>query len=307
MNTFYKTIKNFTFFKDIQLVSLFFAVFFIGLSFFLNDISLFWSSHTTQSSNISLMVDVSKSMEAFDVSYNGQYTSRIDLVKWTIQKMISEFPNHAYALSIFAWESQRILPFTTDKDIFATFLSGISYKDISKQGTNIVAALRDGLWAFTSDIPWWALVVFTDGWDENMSTSELASLRDALETKHIELFIVGVWTKEGAYIPTGRDAFWEVTYKMYQWQRVVTKLSSENLRTLASQLNGTYKEISNSSEISSLLSKLKNVKIPSWEREINNSNGEESWISLLCIAIAFFFFLVFLTFYIFPYRVWVKK
>jgi hypothetical protein len=246
-------------------------------------------------------------MEAFDVNYNRQYTSRIDFVKWTIQKMISEFPNHAYALSIFAWESQRVLPFTDDKDIFATFLSSISYKDISKQGTNIIAALHDGLWAFSEDMPWWALIVFTDGWDENISTSELASLRDALETKHIELFIVWVWTKEGAYIPTGRDAFWELTYKIYQWQRVITKLSSENLRTLASGLNATYKEISDISDVSSLLSKIKNTPLPSWERKIENSDRETSWISLLCIVIAFFFFVVFLSFYIFPYRIWVKK
>jgi len=41
-----------------------------------------------------------------------------------------------------------VLPFTSDINLLATFLAGVDSRNITKQGTNIPAALSDGISSF---------------------------------------------------------------------------------------------------------------------------------------------------------------
>lgn len=266
---------------------------------------LLWSQSTSFDGNISFVVDVSKSMLSEDISsWNGE-NSRLSTAEETIQYILSELPNFSYGLSVFAGEALRILPFTQDKDIFLTFLSGISSESVSVQWTDLSKALVAWIEAFTLDEAkkWWTLVLFTDGWDEVVDSSTLGEIKKLLRQKHIELLVVGVGSEEGSYIPVGTDAFGEPVYKMYNWQRVVSKLDASGLRNLASSLWWTYTQVWSSSDEKKILSFLKGNRGNS---SPSLSYGNTSSV-LPQVMLSFLFFCVFVWFYLVAWRVWVRK
>lgn len=77
------------------------------------------------------MLDVSKSMNVFDVRFQDDLVSRLDASKKMISDFISYHPENRYALTIFAGESERLLPFTSDAATYLTILSGVTNKNIS--------------------------------------------------------------------------------------------------------------------------------------------------------------------------------
>ena len=192
--------------------------------------------------NIAFVLDVSKSMLVRDMWGD----SRLDVAKQKILTTMQKHPGAEFSLSIFAGESQRILPFTRDIWLIVTFLSGISSDNLTEQGTEISLALEDSLASF-GDNKTGILIMLTDGAEESVLLE--SELKDSLWEQQLDIKIVWVGTQDWGNILEGVDPFGRPIYKMFQWQRVVSILNDFWLKILASDLWGKYYDIGDDLDI----------------------------------------------------------
>jgi hypothetical protein len=86
-----------------------------------------------KTSNILFLLDVSKSMNTLDIREKNLITTRLNLAKAAIEKIITTFPRYNYSLIIFAKEAITVMPFTNDLNIFLSFLKNVNYKNLTQQ------------------------------------------------------------------------------------------------------------------------------------------------------------------------------
>ncbi len=207
------------------------SISFLGIFFLL---SLTYKNQVLDAQNsVVFVLDVSQSMQVQDV---GEKT-RLDAAKEKILETLRATAGTQFALTIFAGESMRILPFTTDINLFATFLNGLSQSNLTKQGSRIDLALQDALENFTEDKTG-TIVLLTDGDESEIKIP--STLKDTFSKKNINLIIIGVGTKQGGYIMTG-DVF--SPYKLYKWSPVVAQLNESGLKKISSELWWSYTDI----------------------------------------------------------------
>ncbi len=242
---------------------------------------------TTEWTNIVFVLDVSKSMNALDFSEWNSIFSRLIAAKNFIADFISKNQWNRYSLVVFAWDTQRVLPFTSDAELFVTMLSAIDENNVSKQGTNLVGALKDWFKNFTVDNDFWSLVLISD-WSDEKSIN-LSELRD-LKNDKIKLLVVWVWTTAWANIPIWQDPFWQIMYKTYGGQKVVTKLNESSLKEVANYFSWDYYNLDKLSKTENLESLLKDV---SKKAIITN---KENYVDLTryFVILSFLFFLIYL-------------
>jgi len=205
---------------------------FLGVSY-----TLFWELFSSQGKNagtrqISFILDVSKSMNVVDI----WWVSRLDHSKTLITDIVRDHPGGEFALSIFAGESQRVLPFSTDISLFSTFLWPIDHRNIVQQGSDIWWALRSALLDFNaSDEISGTIVLLSDGSDDYTQIS--SELRKDIWDLWVAVVIIWVGTPQWWYIPT-YNAF--TPYEIYNWERVVSKLNWDSLKNIARSISGKY-------------------------------------------------------------------
>jgi len=232
---------------------------------------IFWvqkSDHIGADNNILFVLDVSQSMNVQDIWWE----SRLESAKAYIRNIIQNEAWYEFALSIFAGESQRVLPFTQNVDLFATILGWLDSQNILEQGTNIEAWLTESIKSFGDDRSGY-IVILTDGDDREINIS--GELRKSLESANIRVKVIWFWTSEGWPIPTG-DIF--SPYKIYQGQRVIVGLNEDELRRLAKSVDGEYASYDSI--------------VPSFE--LGSSNKKliwNSWVLIIFASICWFIFL----------------
>ena len=185
---------------------------------------------------VSIVLDVSKSMNVEDVWSQ----SRLISAKNYIYNLMQNNPGYQYSLTIFAWESQRVLPFTSDINLLATFLAGVDSRNITKQGTNIPAALSDGITSFWEEKTG-VLLLISDG-DESQIELE-KEIREEIKNKNLTSFVIGMWSEQWGYVPSGDMMS---PYEIYNWQRVIASLNKSGLKSLARDISWDYRDIESS-------------------------------------------------------------
>lgn len=219
---------------------------FLSLSIAFLILSL-WSTLLTTDNNwkdsswekLVFVLDVSQSMNVADVE-NG---TRLKKAKNFIYEWLTKYEGYEFALTIFAGESQRVLPFTHDISLVATFVEWLDSSNIIEQWTDINAALETALLSFSEDEVWGSIIILTDGSDDTIHISE--SIRKQIFQDEIQIFFVWIWSEKWAYIPSWD--FFE-PYKIYEGQRVISRLNTLALESLAQELWWEYHE--NISDIS---------------------------------------------------------
>lgn len=184
--------------------------------------------------NIAFVLDVSKSMYVWDMP---EWNSRLTSAKKEIYRIMQEHRGWSYGLTIFAGDSQRVLPFTQDQSLIITFLNGIDHRNVLSQWTRIDLALEDAILNFWEERSW-IIIILTDGDEDLISIS--SDVQKELQAQELQAFIVWVWTSEWWYIPTG-DSF--SPYKLYNGERVVVKLNEDWLKKLAQKIDAQYLNI----------------------------------------------------------------
>lgn len=271
----------------------FYGIIFLIISFIILLFPIFWIkflkniNSKNEWTNIVFVLDVSKSMNALDFSEGREVFSRLIAAKNFIANFINDNQWNKYSLVVFAWDTQRVLPFTQDSDLFATMLSSVDENNVSKQWTNLKDALKDWFKNFTSDNDFWSLVLITDWSDEvNENLNELTDLKN----DKIKLLVVWVWTTAGAYIPIWQDPFWQIVYKTYNGEKVVTKLNENSLKDIATFFSWDYYNLDKLSKTDDLSSLLK------WVAKKSLITKKENYMDLTryFVTISLLFFIIYL-------------
>lgn len=231
-------------YKHISLILL------VSCSFILVFFEFSWiREQNTSSENplwVAFILDVSQSMNTRDVWED----SRLEFAKETVYSLLPSLSGYEVSLQIFAGEFQRILPFTGDFEIVTTMSQSLDYKNVIKQWSDIQTALFETLKSF--DNRSWSIIVFSDGGEDDIElTRELQSLS---KQKNVEIYVVWVGTTQWWYIPT-----WERfnPYKVYNWERVVSRLERENLKKFSRGIGAKYMEDISDIDLGSLSLKWK--------------------------------------------------
>lgn len=252
----------------------------IGASFLCVLIAFVWSFSVeyddlqADSYHTTFVLDVSLSMNTYDG--NEQKQSRLSVAKNAIQDIIKS-STHEFGLTVFSGSPERVIPHTSGRGIFLTFLSWVDRRNVAEGGTNISLAIEEAILDFQTGESG-NIIVLTDGGDEDIGGLE--SLSRVLSERNISLFIVWVGTESGDFVPQWVDDFGRIVYKLYKWQKVLSQLDVKGLNNLATKLWAEYYHVS---EIS---------RVDIWSDILDNSAVKSSvWWSIL---LGFLFWLYFL-------------
>ena len=187
--------------------------------------------------DIYLCIDLSKSMNAFDIQ-----PTRLERVKFELKNIIQEFHSDRIGLIIFSSEAFVQCPLTYDQGALRLFIDGLHTRLVPNTGTNIGPPLRMALNKLNSEESLSTqqkskiIILLSDGEDFG---DEASNLSQEIEQNGITLFTMGVGTRQGSKIVTDRGGF----KKDREGNDVVSQLEPKTLKSLALRTGGKYFEI----------------------------------------------------------------
>ena len=204
-----------------------------------------------------IALDVSNSMLAEDVKPN-----RLEKAKMMVSNMVDGMKDDKIGLIVFAGQAFVQLPITSDYVSAKMFLETISPSMINVQGTDVAEAITLSMRSFTQqeDVSR-AIFVITDGEDNEARGVEAAKQAAA---KGIRVYVLGIGNPGGAPIPIPGTGQYIIDD---EGNTVVSRLSEEMCREIATAGNGSYIYVDNSSsaqkKLSEQLDRLSKAKMES--------------------------------------------
>lgn len=204
--------------------------------------------------DIMICVDLSKSMDAFDVQ-----PSRLEKIKFEMKKVVEAFNSDRLGIIIFSSEAFMQCPLTYDQNALNLFIETMNTGLVPASGTDFGPPLRMALEKLEdpetsrTNRKSKVIILISDGEDFGDETEKYA--RD-VESEGIKLFTLGIGTERGSQIYNGRS------YKTDQnGNAVVSKLNPASLKKLANQTSGQYFEITDySNDVSRLISTISRIE-----------------------------------------------
>ncbi len=198
---------------------------------------------TTRGVELVVALDISNSMLADDI-----YPNRLEKAKRLIKRLAEQLKGNKIALVVFAGDAFVQLPITDDFISIEMFLESVSTNLVSRQGTDIGAAINIASRCFTpNDKIGKAIVLITDG-ENHEGGAEEAAQKAAESGKKV--FILGIGTTKGGRIPLQGGNF----LRDREGQVVVSKLNEEMAMNIAKAGNGMYLQVDNTNEAQKILS-----------------------------------------------------
>ncbi len=204
--------------------------------------------------DIMICVDLSKSMDAFDIQ-----PTRLEKIKYEMKKIVAAFNSDRVGVIIFSSEAFMQCPLTYDQNALNLFIETMNTSLVPSSGTDFGPPLKMALKKVTDENSnsgqqkSKVIILISDGEDFGEETDEVAR---EVEDNDIKLFTLGVGTEKGAQIQTGRG------YKTdNSGNVVVSKLNPVSLKALASKTNGQYFEINDSrNDVKRLISTISKIE-----------------------------------------------
>lgn len=205
--------------------------------------------------DIMICVDLSKSMDAFDIQ-----PSRLEKIKFEMKKVVEAFNSDRIGIIIFSSEAFMQCPLTYDQNALNLFIETMNTGLVPSSGTDFGPPLRMALKKLDEDegsTPAEAkskvIILISDGEDFGEETDDVT--RD-IDSKDIKLFTLGVGTEKGGNIYAGNSL-----KTNRQGLIVVTKLNSGELQSLASKTGGQYFEINETkNDVSRLINTISKIE-----------------------------------------------
>jgi Ca-activated chloride channel family protein len=204
--------------------------------------------------DIMICVDLSKSMDAFDIQ-----PTRLEKIKHEMKKLIGAFSSDRIGVIIFGSEAFMQCPLTYDQNALNLFIETINTSLVPVAGTDFGPPLRMALSKLEDDkessgqAKSKVIILISDGEDFGEETDEIAS---DIEKQDIKLFTLGIGTEKGGNIYAGNGV-----KRDQNGSAVVTKLNSRSLRQLADRTGGQYFEINQSrNDISRLINTIGKIE-----------------------------------------------
>ena len=189
--------------------------------------------------DIMICVDLSKSMDAFDIQ-----PTRLEKIKFEMKKIVDAFSSDRIGIIIFSSEAFMQCPLTYDQNALNLFIETMNTGLVPASGTDFGPALKmalnklDNQEGLGTQQKSKVIVLISDGEDFGDQTGKVDQ---EIEERDIKLFTLGVGTEKGSQIYSGRG------YKTDQHGvTVVSKLNSSALKSLATRTGGQYFEINES-------------------------------------------------------------
>lgn len=191
-----------------------------------------------------IALDVSNSMLAEDVKPN-----RLEKAKMMVSNMVDGMRDDKIGLIVFAGQAFVQLPITSDYVSAKMFLETISPSMMSVQGTDVAEAINLSMRSFTQqeDVSR-AIFVITDGEDNEARGVEAAK---QAASKGVRVYVLGIGNPGGAPIPIPGTGQYIIDD---EGNTVVSRLSEEMCREIATAGNGSYIYVDNSSSAQKKLS-----------------------------------------------------
>ncbi|MGE5424742.1 MAG: vWA domain-containing protein [Syntrophothermus sp.] len=187
--------------------------------------------------DIMVALDVSNSMLAEDIRPN-----RLERARQALSKLLDKLEGDRIGIVVFAGKAYTQLPITTDYAAAKMFLSTISTNSVPTQGTAIGEAIKMCETAFNQQERNKAIVIITDGEDQEGNVIEAA---DEAAKKGIAIYTIGMGLPDGAPIPVFKDNV-RVGYKQDQsGNTIISKLNEIMLQQIASTGKGIYVRANN--------------------------------------------------------------
>ncbi len=142
--------------------------------------------------DIIFAIDVSRSMEATDISPNRLLRSILQ-----ISAFVDKLGTDRVGIISFAGASVLECPLTDDHEAIKMVLSGLSTDSAVKEGTNIGSALDMASQSFDSGFGNQVFILISDG--EDIPGNALSKARD-LSAKGVRIYTMGVGSASGAVI-----------------------------------------------------------------------------------------------------------
>ena len=200
---------------------------------------------TRQGIETVIALDISNSMLAEDIAPN-----RLEKSKKIISRLIDKFENDKVGLIVFAGDAFVQLPITNDFVSAKMFMETITPSLISRQGTDISAAINLAMKSFTPNKEVGkAVIVITDGENHEGGAEEAA--KAAVESG-ISIYMLGVGSTDGAPIPDESSNDYR---RDKDGNVIVTRLNEEMSRNIAKAGNGAYIRVDNTNNAQKLLEK----------------------------------------------------
>jgi Ca-activated chloride channel homolog len=204
--------------------------------------------------DIMICVDLSKSMDAFDIQ-----PTRLEKIKFEMKKLVNAFSSDRLGVIIFGSEAFMQCPLTYDQNALNLFIETMNTSLVPSSGTDFGPPLRMALTKLTSEesssgqTKSKIIILISDGEDFGEETNEIVK---EVEDKNIKLFTLGVGTGEGGniYATNGLK-------KDRQGKVILSKLNSSALKDIAKRSDGQYFEINESrNDVSRLINTIGNIE-----------------------------------------------
>jgi Ca-activated chloride channel family protein len=232
-----------------------------------------------QGINISVALDLSKSMEAADIGEN-----RLEASKSVIIDFINKRPIDKIGLVVFAKQALPKVPATLDHSVLIDKIKEIAIEDIPSNGTDIGKAIAFSVATLKNCEGSKAIVLVTDGSDTSGSNMPITSAEIAKKLG-IKIYTIGV----GSTTPT------DIFGSFFR----VGEIDEELLEKISHITNGKYYRASNEKELQNIFNEIDNLE----KTNLTDSSYdvEELFLDFLKIAI---FLLLFTT--IFTETIWTE-
>ena len=194
---------------------------------------VFFEEVSTRGVDLFVLLDVSRSMLAEDVSPN-----RLERAKQDIQDLLERLRGDRVGLIVFAGAPIVQVPLTTDQGFFRIVLAEVDPDSAPRGGSLIGDAIRKALAAMQERRDRdQVIVLITDGEDHESFPAEAA--RDAAQ-RGVRIVAVGLGDQgEGARIPqTGKDG--NRIFLQHEGREVWSKMDERLLKEIALITQGAY-------------------------------------------------------------------
>lgn len=185
--------------------------------------------------NIYVLIDTSRSMLTEDV-----YPNRLEAGKRVLTNLIQSLKGDRVGFIPFSDSAYIQMPLTDDYNITQNYINAIDTTLISGGGTELYQALELAEKSFKeigSENK--TVIVISDGGDFDKKSL------DFVKENKIDVYSIGVGTKEGNVIPEYLNGVKRGFIKDESGSAVISKLNSDFLQKISNENNGKYYEVNN--------------------------------------------------------------
>ncbi len=185
--------------------------------------------------NIYVLIDTSRSMLTEDV-----YPNRLEAGKRVLPNLIQSLKGDRVGFIPFSDSAYIQMPLTDDYNITQNYINAIDTTLISGGGTELYQALELAEKSFKeigSENK--TVIVISDGGDFDKKSL------DFVKENRIDVYSIGVGTKEGNVIPEYLNGVKRGFIKDESGSAVISKLNSDFLQKISNENNGKYYEVNN--------------------------------------------------------------